>query len=41
MKSEREMNHKKLLIIGNKLRVPGEEGGGGWGKWVMDIRKDT
>lgn len=30
-KSERETNHKRLLIIGNKLRVPGGEGGRGTG----------
>ena len=29
MKSERETNHKRLLITGNKLRVPGGERGGG------------
>ena len=28
-KMERESNHKKLLIIGNKLRVAGGEVGGG------------
>ena len=33
MKSE--TNHKRLSIIGNKLRVAGAGGGGGW---VMDIR---
>ena len=38
MKSEREINHKKLSIIGNKLRVARGEKGGGWGTWVMDIR---
>ena len=31
MKPERETNHKRLLIAGNKLRVAG------WGGWVMDI----
>ena len=30
-KSERETNHKRLLTIGNKLRVAGEEVGGGMG----------
>jgi len=27
MKPERETNHKRVLIIGNKLRVAGEEDG--------------
>ena len=31
MKPERETNHKRLLIIGNKRRVAGGEGGGGMG----------
>ena len=30
-KSERETNHKRLLIIGSKLRVAGGEGGEGMG----------
>ena len=34
MKSEKETNHKRVLTIGNKLRVAGGEG---WGNWVMDI----
>ena len=29
--SERETNDKRLLIIGNKLRVTGTEVGEGWG----------
>ena len=29
---EREANHKRLLNTENKLRVDGEEGGGGVGK---------
>ena len=33
-KSEREINHKKLLIIGNKLRVAGGEKLRDWGNWV-------
>ena len=37
MKPERETNHKRLLITGNKLRVAGREGGGGMGNWVMDV----
>ena len=39
MKSERETNHKRLLIIGNKLRVTG--GKGGKGSLVMDIKYGT
>ena len=38
MKSERETNHKRLLIIGNKLRVAGGEGARGMGYWMMDIK---
>ena len=41
MKSKRETNHKRLLIIGNKLRAAGEEGDGRWGNWVMGIKEDT
>jgi len=41
MKSERETNHKRLLIIGNRLRVARGEGSGGWGNWVMDIKEGT
>ena len=37
MRPERETNHKRLLILGNKLRVAGGEGRGGWGNWVVDI----
>ena len=37
-KSERETNHKRLLIIRNKLRVAGEEWLG-WGNWVMGIKE--
>ena len=33
MKSERETNHKRLLIIRNKLRVAGGEEGG----WKVGI----
>ena len=39
-KSERETNHKRLLIIGNKLRAAGGERGGGWGNWVMNTKED-
>ena len=28
-----------LLITGKKMRIIGEEVGGGWGTWVMDIRR--
>ena len=38
MKLERETNHKRLLIIGNK-QVPGGKEVGGWGNWVMDIKE--
>ena len=31
-KSERETKHKRLLIVGNKLRVAGGEGSGGMGQ---------
>ena len=39
MKSERETNHKRLLIIGNTLRVAGGERDVGMGNWVMDIKE--
>ena len=39
--SERDSKHKRLLIIGNKLRVAGGEWGGGWSNWVMDIKEGT
>ena len=38
MKSERETKHKRLLTLGNKLRVTGGEVGGR-GNWVMGIRR--
>ena len=43
MKSEREINPKRLLTIGNKLRVAQEEGRWvwGWGNWVMGIKEGT
>ena len=41
MKSERETNHKRLLIRGNKLRIVGGKEVGGWGTWVMDIKEGT
>ena len=40
-KSERETNHERLWIPGNKLRVSEGRGVGGWGNWVMDIKKGT
>ena len=39
MKPERETNHKRLLISGNKLRVAGVWGWEGWGGWVMDTEE--
>ena len=39
MKTEREINHKRPLTIGNKLRVAGGEAGVGWPKWVMGIKE--
>ena len=41
MKPERETNHKRLLTLGNKLRVAVRKGVGGWGIWVMDIKEGT
>ena len=38
MKSETETNYERLLVIGNKLRVAGGEGGGGWGNRVMGFK---
>ena len=40
-KTEREANHKRLLTIGNKLRVAEAEWTEGWGNWVMGIKKGT
>ena len=34
-KRQKEANHKRLLTIGNKLRVDGVKVGVGWAKWVM------
>ena len=39
MKPERERNHKRLLIIENKLMVAGGAGVEGWGNWVMGIKE--
>ena len=33
--------HKRLLIIGNKLRVAGGEVAGGGGHWVMGMEEGT
>ena len=41
MKSEWKTNPKRLLILGNKLRVAGEEMGGGCGNWMMGIKEGT
>ena len=38
-KLERETNQKKLLIIGNKLRVAGGGWDGGQDNWVIGIKK--
>ena len=39
MKSERETNHKRLLTLGNKLKVAGGEERRGWDNWVMGIKE--
>ena len=39
MKSERETNHKRLLVIGNKRRVTGGEEGGQQGNPVMGMKE--
>ena len=36
---ERETNHKRLLMIENKLRVDGGERAGRWAKWVMGVKE--
>jgi len=41
MKIERETNHKRLITLGNKLRVAGGEVVGGWDNWVMDMKEGT
>ena len=38
---EREINHKKLLMIENKLRVDGERWVGGWDRLVMGRKEGT
>ena len=35
----RQTNCKRLLIIGNKVKVTGREMGGEWGNWMMDIKE--
>ena len=37
-KSERETNHKRLLMIRNKLNISGGEEVEGWDNWVMGIK---
>ena len=39
IKTEREANHKRLLTLGNKLRVARGEMGEGWGQWVVGIKE--
>lgn len=39
IKTEREANYKRLLIVGNRVRVTGGEVGGGWGTWGMGIKE--
>ena len=41
MKTEREASRKRLLTVGNKLRVAGGEVWGGWDNWVMGIKEGT
>ena len=41
IKTEREANHKRLLTLGNTLRIAGGEAMGAWGNWVMGIKDDT
>ena len=41
MMSERETKPKRLVTIGNKLKVTGGEVGGGWGNWVMGMKEGT
>ena len=39
-REERETNHKRLLMIENKLWVE-REVGGRWARWVMGIKEST
>ena len=41
IKDKMEANHKRLLTIGNKLRVAGGNVRGGWGNWVMGIKESA
>ena len=41
MKSERATHHKRLLIIGNEVRVAGGEGSEGGVTGLMDIKEGT
>ena len=41
MKTETEANNKKLLTIGNKLKVAGGMGMRESGNWVMGIKEGT
>ena len=34
---ERETNHRRLLIVGNRVTA----GGAGWGKWGMGMKEGT
>ncbi len=38
MKTERDGKHKRLLIVGTKLRVAGREVAGTWVDWLMGIK---
>ena len=40
-REERETNHKRLVMIENKLRVGGGEVGGRWARWVMGTKEGT
>ena len=41
-RGEREANHKRLLMIGNKLRVDGGKWVWGvWARWLMGIKEGT
>ena len=40
IKTEREANHQRFLMLGNKQGCR-RGGGGGWGNWGMDIKEGT
>ena len=40
-REERETNHKKLLMIENKLWADGRRWEGEWVRWVMSIKEGT